>query len=338
MASTRLLAPIPESHRSDVAAALDDAFGPAGVDELVAVPGGASGALTYKVDSGGGSHLLRIEGIRGPLRNPHQTTCLLAAAEAGIAPPVRHADDTTGLLIMRWIEQRPVTDHRDGPGGVARGAGELIARLHATAPFPDTGDHVEKLGQLAGVLAASGRVAPGLLDEHRAGLAQIVAAYPWDPSSHVSCHNDPNQSNLLYDGERLWLVDWETAGRNDPMVDLASLCAHLGPTPELQSAVLRAALGREPRQDDRDRLVLASQLGRLFAGMILLLVVDDPTTPVHDDLTALSIEEFTAGVGAGELVPGTPATTIAFAKLMLATFLAGMHDPTTTGALERLSG
>jgi aminoglycoside phosphotransferase (APT) family kinase protein len=39
----------------------------------------------------------------------------------------------------------------------------------------------------------------------------------------VLCHNDVNPSNLVYDGENLLLLDWETAGVNDPFYDLAAI-------------------------------------------------------------------------------------------------------------------
>jgi Ser/Thr protein kinase RdoA (MazF antagonist) len=47
------------------------------------------------------------------------------------------------------------------------------------------------------------------------------------------CHNDLHHLNLLDDGVRLWLVDWEYGGRGDPLFDVASFLSlhHLGPGP-----------------------------------------------------------------------------------------------------------
>jgi thiamine kinase-like enzyme len=38
----------------------------------------------------------------------------------------------------------------------------------------------------------------------------------------VLCHNDPYHLNFLDDGS-LWLIDWEYAGMNDAMYDLAGI-------------------------------------------------------------------------------------------------------------------
>jgi hypothetical protein len=84
--------------------------------------------------------------------------------------------------------------------------------------------------------------APGLLDEHRKGLEQIHHRLPWDEANHVSSHNDPNSRNILFDGTRLWLVDWETAFRNERFADLAILVDSLAPSPELEHELLHACL------------------------------------------------------------------------------------------------
>jgi len=44
----------------------------------------------------------------------------------------------------------------------------------------------------------------------------------------VPCHNDLLAENYLDDGERLWLVDWEYSGNNDPTFELGNTCQELG--------------------------------------------------------------------------------------------------------------
>jgi aminoglycoside phosphotransferase (APT) family kinase protein len=43
----------------------------------------------------------------------------------------------------------------------------------------------------------------------------------------VLSHNDVNPTNLVYDGEHLLLLDWDTAGPNDPFYDLAAVSVFL---------------------------------------------------------------------------------------------------------------
>jgi aminoglycoside phosphotransferase (APT) family kinase protein len=332
-----LPADVPEQHRAKLVAALEHGFAAGEVSAVHTVSGGASGALTYRVEARDGDYLLRGETLVGAVRSPIQYDCMQVAADAGIAPPIRYVDDA-GVVVIRWIEQRPIAEYAGGPGALAAAGGQLLARLHETTTFPSRGDHLENLAGLFGVLESAGRVAPGLLDGHREAFEQIRAAYPWDPASHVSAHNDPNQFNLLYDGDRLWLVDWETANRNDPMIDLATMVTYLGPTPELRDALLAAWRGAPPDDVLRAKVLIAENLVRLFAGCILLLIVVDPATPTHADLDAMSPAEFGARIERGDLVAGTPATTLAFAKLSLAGFVDSMATPEMTSALRVVAG
>ena len=54
------------------------------------------------------------------------------------------------------------------------------------------------------------------------------------PAALVPCHNDPWPGNLLdADGPdgRIYLIDWEYSGMNDPMWDLADLRSRPGSGP-----------------------------------------------------------------------------------------------------------
>lgn len=71
----------------------------------------------------------------------------------------------------------------------------------------------------------------------------------------VPCHNDPLCANWVESGQRLYLIDWEYAGMNDGMWDLAavSIEAEYGPREDTQ--LLRDYLGREPSKLDREHFL-----------------------------------------------------------------------------------
>jgi hypothetical protein len=166
----------------------------------------------------------------------------------------------------------------------------------------------------------------GLLDPHLAGFQRIREAYPWDDSTHVSSHNDPNPRNVLFDGERLWLIDWETSGRNDPFADVAVLSHELAGTPELQEALLRSALGREPDRATRARFPLMRQVARLYFACVILRGFASRAEPDRD-LKALTPAEFVSAIQAGRLRVGTPELLYQWGKMFLAAFQAGLAAP-----------
>src|SRR5690349_2191290 len=106
---------IPAERQEIARAALTSAFGAASIDGLQPVSGGASGALTYRVTTGERAWLLRMETRRSAIRNPHQYVCMQTAADAGIAPPLIHADADAGVAIMSYLPQRPLSEYAGGP-------------------------------------------------------------------------------------------------------------------------------------------------------------------------------------------------------------------------------
>lgn len=305
------------------------------VDAVSPIAGGIS-ALTYRVDAGGRAYVLRLEGPAGGLRDPRRSYgCWASAAEAGVAPPLRHADPDAGLAITDFIPPQPLDAYPGGPGALAADMGRLIGRLQATTPFPPFADFPVFLDRILAYVAAAGIFAPGLLDPHREALAQISAAYPWGRRPGVSSHNDPNPRNIIFDGERLWLIDWETAFRNDPLVDIAIVANELAPTAELAQALLHGWLGAAPDRRVEAQLLLMRRLTQVYYACLMLspLAASPPAEP-DASLAALSVDAFRAAIASGRLRVGDPQIPYLLAKMNLAGFLAGFATPAVRDALE----
>jgi len=61
------------------------------------------------------------------------------------------------------------------------------------------------------------------------------AAGPFDM---VFAHNDLLPANILDDGDRLWLIDWEYAGFNTPLFDLGGLASNCSLNAESERRML----------------------------------------------------------------------------------------------------
>jgi aminoglycoside phosphotransferase (APT) family kinase protein len=327
---------IPEAHRDAAAAALAEAFGFTPVLALSPVLGGGSGALAYRIDVSERSYLLRLESGRVALRNPHQYSCMQIASDAGIAPPLRYCDATKGIAIMDFVRQVPLQSFPDGARALIDQLGTLARRLQETPVFPHVGDYPVVLGFMLQRMRTSGAFATGLLDAHAEAFARLRAAYRWDGATLVSSHNDPNPRNILYDGERLWLVDWETAYRNDPMIDVAIFAENFAATPELEVALLTAWRGA-PDRAVRARLALARVMTRLYYACLIFSGVGAVGGPVTD-LRAPTWQQFAADAAAGKYKASNPETIRTLGMIYLASFLDGMAAPEFEEALKIASG
>lgn len=66
----------------------------------------------------------------------------------------------------------------------------------------------------------------------------------------VPCHNDPLCENWIKDQNRLYLVDWEYAGMNEAMWDLADLSIEASFTNEMDQLLLNTYFDNNVTQDD----------------------------------------------------------------------------------------
>ena len=140
-----------------------------------------------------------------------------AAFETGLSPEIVHVEQ--GITVLRFIEGRTFgeadlradaarivtllkTCHRD----VAR---RLRGPANVFWPFHVIRDYVRLIGADTKYLA--------LADQLEA--AQV-------PLPIVFGHNDLLPGNVMDDGSRLWLIDWEYAGFGTAMFDLANLSAN----------------------------------------------------------------------------------------------------------------
>jgi aminoglycoside phosphotransferase (APT) family kinase protein len=315
---------LPIPHREIARTALTAAFGSAQTDSVTKVPGGATQAALYRVDRDGRAYVLRIEGTPSPLRNPHQYESLRIAAEAGIAPPVYYTDAARGVLVTDFIAERPLGTYPGGPRALAAAVGTLLAELQDTPVFPAFMDYPDIVGRLFAHVGRTGLFAPGLLDAHTAALTRIHER--WKPAQLVSSHNDPNPRNILFDGTRFWLIDWESAYCNDALIDVAIALDNLAPSLELEDVLLSAWHGDTPAEAIRARLATARALTRLYyAGVLLSASATIPRAAPDADLATPTLDEFRCSVRNGALTPGTAEIVHVVGKMYLAAFLSG--DP-----------
>jgi predicted Ser/Thr protein kinase len=318
---------IPAEHRDKARSALAAVFGAAAVHAIAPLSGGASGAHIFRVRSGVRQVLLRVEGVPSPLRNPHQYISMQIASDAGIAPRLLYVNEADRVAVMDVIDERPLRDYPGGRATLAEELGQLLRRLQATSVFPQFVDYGDIVSRLFEHVMRTGLFADGLLAPHAARLVHIRNTLAWDQASLVSSHNDANPRNILFDGDRLWLIDWESAYRNDPLVDVAVMLDNLAPTAELETVLLRSWLGRAPDAALLERLGPIRALTRLyFAGVLLSASATAPRSAPDDDLSAPNLAEFESAVRAGRVVRSFETAHI-MGKMYLASFLTGAAVP-----------
>lgn len=289
---------LPESHRPAVARALRTAFGVEAPDSVMPLAGGLSGAQVLRIRVGGVPYVLRIEGAGDMVRDPFRWYgCLRTAAQAALAPRVWYADPADGVAILDFVEAGPsLSQMPGGRSALLTELGQMARFLHQTPAFPPLLDYFDALLGLAGQLEAVG--APEALAPTLKALGRAVRLYRTLPAEPVSSHNDLNPRNILFDGRRLWLVDFESAFLADRYVDLAALVNFFAHDEADLVQLTTAYFGRPATAAEMARLWLMRQINHVFYGVMFLQAAGQ--TAVGFAEAAPSLDALHARLGAGE--------------------------------------
>jgi thiamine kinase-like enzyme len=191
--------------------------------------GGGISNHNFLVEDGGRRFFVRIGEdfeVHNVLRR-FELAASRAAHAAGISPEVVHAEP--GAMVFSHIEGRTLAPEDIRQSETLERIVPLIRRCHREIPtylrgpapmfwvFQVLRDYAARLREdksrmvpeLPRLMAAAGR------------LEQAVG--PMEP---VFGHNDLLAANLIDDGARLWLVDWEYGGFNSPLFDLGGLASN----------------------------------------------------------------------------------------------------------------
>ena len=196
------------------------------------LPGGISN-LSFVATDRSGKYAVRLT-RDFPFHNVYrerEVTVARAAHAAGFAPEVVHAEP--GLMISRFIEARPLTpaDVRANIGRIV----DLLLRFHREMSAP-IGDYAFD------VFAVNRGYSRALADDQWTELNERLARMqPNLPP--VFAHHDLLAGNILDDGKRLWLIDFEYSGSGSAMFDLANLSSNSGFSAEQSADLLRAYFG-----------------------------------------------------------------------------------------------
>jgi len=217
----------------------------------------------------------------------------LAAARAGAAPAVVCRSAELGVLVVEWVEGRTfgAADVRDD-ANLARIA-EACRLLHAGPRFVGDFDMFQVQQRYLQIVTERGfRLPAGYLDLLPAfesvGRALAVRAGPTVP-----CHNDLLAENLIDDGSRLWLIDFEYAGNNDACFELGNLASESGLTVAQLTELVRLYYGRPDRV-----LVARARLYGLASkyGWTLWASIQDGVSTVDFDFWTWGMEKYERAV------------------------------------------
>ncbi len=146
------------------------------------------------------------------------------AADLGVAPTIVGSFD--GCLVTAFVpgSQLSVGDF-ERPETIEAIAA-ILRSFHESGPLPHDFDGFSVPRRHRDTAQSRGREEPSWYPEIATIVAEIRRAFAASPDVTVPAHNDLLGANFLRDGARLWLLDWEYAGMNQPTFDLGNLAVN----------------------------------------------------------------------------------------------------------------
>lgn len=156
------------------------------------------------------------------------------AADRGLAPELLGWSDDGALVTQRLPGAALRPDDGDT---LAAEVGALLRSVHEGSGFAGTHDPWQMSERLA---------ARGATDATCDQLAAVLAPLRFAAAQRAPCHGDPWPGNIVRDGTRLYLVDWEYSGMGDPLWDVADFATECDLDEAAEVRLVRAYLGRVP--------------------------------------------------------------------------------------------
>ncbi len=336
---------IPEEKSAAVERGLREAFGCTEIEDIRRITKGHTSALVFRIVVKGVPYLLRIivrpSAILGPERH---FGCMRAAADASLAPHVWYASIEDGLSITGFVEE--VSFPRCE--ALVR-IPSVLRTLHALPPFPGAAKHMNTTctfllntspavdGLIAGFTSKA--IVPDSETEMvLARYAQLVAACQCPETDLVSSHNDLfKPDNILFDGRRVWLVDWEAAFLNDRFVDLANAANLIVTGRDEETAFLERYFGHPPNEYERARYFLIQQVTHMFYAMVYLSM-GSSGIPLSECETVPSFEDFQQRMWAGEVDLADKPTKLIYGAVHWERLLKNLRQARFGESLKIVSG
>ena len=217
---------------------------PPTIDEVIAaIPAWAGRTVAHERIAAGltnTNHRVVVDGVPYFVRIPGPSTELLAvdranerhntlaAATTGVSPRVVAVIDDWDVFALEWVDGQTMSIAALGVPGMPGRIAATLRRLHAGPRFRDDFDMFRLTERYLAVVDERDIPIPAGYRERLPAIPRIEAALAVHPLPAVPCHNDLLAENYLDDGERLWLVDYEYSGNNDPTFELGNTCQELG--------------------------------------------------------------------------------------------------------------
>lgn len=255
------------------------------------------GGLTnrnYRLDTPKGKFVLRIPGAGTSeyISRKNEAHAARVTSDIGVNAPLVFFDETDGIQLCGFIEGAATLNaERFKDLGSVRRSAQSLRKVHECGrPFLNRFELFQMIDEYLDILAKKNAPLPDGYHDVKKDAEAVREALNARALPNAPCHCDPLAENFLDTGSRVYVIDWEYAGNNDPMWDLGDVSVEASFGPEQDEALLEAYFGGRVPAADRGRMVLYKAMCDLLWTLwgIIQHVNENPA----DDFWAYAVNRF----------------------------------------------
>ncbi len=164
-------------------------------------------------------YVIRVPGAGTSYTDRRREACFYRTFGPPVTAEVIAFDEASGVMISRWVAGTLLADYRPQPSELVG----YLANLHQSLAQSDPPELAGLDRTYDPMRIAREFLAQGTAHAER-WIIDLAETLDWKPASITPCHNDLNPWNVISAPGASWVtLDWEWAGNNDPIFDLAAL-------------------------------------------------------------------------------------------------------------------
>lgn len=216
-----------------------------------------------------------------------------AAAESGASPQVVEYRPDDHVLVVSYIDGSTLTQADVRDSAQLPRIADVCRLLHSGPRFVSEFDMFDIQRSYLRTVQHNGYRLPPRYLEFLPQVAAMRRALSAVEVATVPCNNDLLAANFIDDGARLWIIDFEYAGNNDPCFELGNIWSESNLLPDQLDELVTCYFGRE-----RPSLVARARLLGLMSkyGWTLWASIQDATSELDFDFWEWGMEKYDRAV------------------------------------------
>ena len=170
-----------------------------------------------------------------------------AAEQAGVGAQVIDYRPDVGILLLGYLEGQTLCDEDFQRPEILGKAAAAIRTLHSGPRFQGRFDMFERQPSYLKTVMDNGFRIPDDYLDHADTFDEIARVLTATDQTTVPCNNDLLAGNFIEDGDKMWLIDYEYSGNNDPCFELGNTWSEVGMSTDQLDEFVTAYYGRRLR-------------------------------------------------------------------------------------------